>query len=413
MMKRVCIVSALALGVGSFALADWPGFRGTDNQGVAQIKAVPETLTAAGLKELWRVPLGASFGQFAVVGNNALVFVERGEDEFVTCLDARTGKERWATRLDKTIKDDHGNGPRSTPAIDGKHVYVYGTNRKLACLDLGTGKMVWEHDIAGKFSGGANLGWGSAASPIVVDGLVIVVGGGKGQGILAFDKTSGKLAWAATDERFTHATPTIATIAGTKQVICFMNSGMVSVEPATGKVLWRFAHPYKVSTAASPIVGGKNGDVVYCSAAYGVGAAACRVSKDGETWTATKLWATAGNKLGNHWSTPVCFDGYVYGLFGHDDGKGPLACVDIETGEVKWSEANFGSQGGITRLGDKLLVHTPKGELVLVAADPAAFKELGRVAEFKGKNWTADAVSDGKIFARSDVEGACFELVGK
>ena len=415
MNKRVCLVSALAVSLSSFALADWPGYRGTDNQGVAQMATALETLTSADLKELWRVPLGASFGQFAVVGDNALVFVERGEDEFVACLDAKTGKELWATRLDKSIKEGNGNGPRSTPTIDGGRVYVYGTNRKLACLDLAKGNILWQHDIVAEFAGSAKTGlgpWGSAASPTIVDDKVIVVGGGKGHGIVAFDKNTGTLAWAATDETLTHATATVATIAGTKQVICFMTSGLVSVDPATGKVLWRFAHKFSTSTAASPVVGGKNGDIVYCSAGYKVGAAACRVTKDGETWTATKLWATPGQSQ-NHWSTPVYFDGYVYGLFGHNDPKGPLACVDIETGEVKWNQVGFGTQGGITRLGDKLLIQTPKGELVLVAADPAAYKELGRVPEFKGKNWTAPAVSDGKIYARSVTEGACFELVGK
>lgn len=415
MNKRLCIASALVLSLSSFALADWPGFRGADNQGVAQIATVPDKLAPADLKELWRVPLGASFGQFAVAGKDVLVFVERGEDEFVTKLDPDTGKELWATRLDKSIKEGNGNGPRSTPAIDAGRVYVYGTNRKLACLDLAAGNIVWQHDVVAESDGNPKAGlgpWGSAASPVIVGDLVIVVGGGKGHGIVAFDKTTGKLAWAATDDTLTHATPTVATIAGQKQVICFMTSGLVSVDPASGKVLWRFAHPFKTSTASSPVVGGKDGDIVYCSAAYQVGAAACRVSKDGDTWKATKLWATPGKSL-SHWSTPVYFDGYVYGLFGHADKNGPLACVDIETGNVKWSQAGFGSQGGITRLGDKLLVHTPKGELVLVAAAPAAFKELGRVPEFKGQNWTAPAVSDGRIYARSCTEGACFELVGK
>jgi len=395
---------------GVVLAAGWPQYRGPNGDGVV----ADAGLTALAGKPVWKVPVGDAFGQIAVTDDKAVLFAERGEDEFAVCLNAASGKEQWATRIDKSIADGSGgNGPRTTPAIDGGHVYIYGTHMKLACLDLASGKEVWQHDVA-KELGGKELMWGNAASPVVVDDLVIVTGSGSGHGIMAFDKNDGKLAWAKTSEKFTHAAPTSATIAGVKQVICFMQSGLVSVEPKSGEVLWKFAHEYKTSTAASPVVGGKNGDVVYCSAGYGVGAAACRVSNNGGKWTATELWSTPGENL-SHWSTPVCVDGFIYGLFGHNDGKGPLACLDIETGKVKWSEPGFGSQGGIIAVGDKLLIQTPKGELVLVTASPAGFKELGRSSILKGKNWTAPAYVDGMIFARNSsqngsAEGVCLKL---
>lgn len=399
----------LALAGGLWA-AGWPQYRGPQGDGVVGDAG----LAALTVNPVWRVPVGDAFGQIAVADSKAVLFAERENDEFAVGLDSATGKELWATRIDKSIKDGSGgNGPRTTPSIDGEHVYIYGTHMKLACLNLADGKEVWRHDVAKEF-GGKELMWGNAASPVIVDDLVIVVGGGDGHGIIAFDKNTGKPVWGKTDEKFTHATPTLATIAGVKQLICFMQSGLVSVEPKSGEVLWKFAHEYKTSTAASPVVGGKNGDVVYCSAGYGVGAAACRVSNKGGKWTATELWSTPGKNL-SHWSTPVCVDGYIYGLFGHNKGDGPLACLDIETGKVQWSEPGFGTQGGLIAVGDKLLVQTPKGELVLIAAAPAAFKELGRAKVLKGKNWTAPAYVDGMVFTRNSsqdgsAEGVCLKL---
>lgn len=414
-MRNLLAMAVLVAAAGSLQAADWPNYRGPNTDGVVAAKNVPDHLTLA---PVWRMPQGNSFGQVAVVGAKALLFVERGPDDFAVCLNAKTGKELWSTRIDKSIKDGAGgDGPRSTPTVRDGKVYIYSTHLKLACLDLETGKEVWTHDVA-KEDGGKEIGWGSAASPVVVDDLVIVVGGGTGKGIQAFDKTSGKPAWAKTDEKYTHATPTVATILGTKQVICFMQSGLVAVAPKTGDVLWQFAHPYSVSTAASPVVGGKNGDVVFCSAAYKVGAAACRISKSGDTWTATKLWRAEGKNM-SHWSTPVTRAGYLYGLFGHKDDSGPLTCLDIETGETKWSQKGFGSQGGLIVLDGKLLIQTPTGDLVLVAADPAGFKELGRVNEFKGKNWTAPTYVDGEVFCHntsgkgsSNPEVACLKFAG-
>ncbi len=410
-MKTWTVAAILILVTGAVSLvrADWPSYRGVDGAATADIKAAPSTLSAESLKEIWTAPLGDSFGQVAVAGDKAVAFIKRDGGEAAICLDAKTGKELWVTPIDKTIADKQGgDGPRTTPAIDGEHVYIYSTYLKLACLDINTGKAVWQHDLVAE-AGGNVLQWGNAASPVVEGDVVIVIGGGKGKGIMAFDKGTGKAAWATTNDAPTHATPTPTTILGQRQVICFMQSGLVSVDPANGHVLWTFQHPYRISTAASPVVGGKNGDIVYCSAGYGVGAAACRISKSGDGWAATKLWRTEGKNL-SHWSTPVHHDGYIYGLFGHNDGKAPLACIDIETGDMKWNQKGFGSQGGLILLGDKLLVQTPPGDLVLVEASPEGYKELGRVNEFKGKNWTAPAYSNGRIYARNTVEGKCLEL---
>jgi outer membrane protein assembly factor BamB len=252
----------------------------------------------------------------------------------------------------------------------------------------------------------------------VIDDLVLVTGGGTGKGISAFNKTTGELAWAKTNEAYTYATPTLTTIKGKLQVICFMESGLVSVDPKTGDVLWTFAHPKAVATAPSPVVGGKDGDIVFCTAGYNVGAAACRISNDGGKWTATKLWATPGKDLQTTWSTPVYRDGYVYGLFGHADNNGPLQCVDIETGKIKWTKTGYGSQGGLILSGDKLLVQTPKGELVLVAASPDSYKELDRQTVLKAKDWTAPTLANGMLFARNSsattggnaAEIVCFKL---
>jgi len=400
---------AVVLTVVLFAVlrvsADWPGYRGQDAAGISETQTPPRTLATNSVKEAWRVNTGDSFSEFAVAGGKVLVFAMRGQGEAVVCLDAGKGNELWAAPIEeKTSTDGNGKGPRATPAIGDGKVYIYSSFMKLVCLDLATGQEVWKRDIKAEYAG-RGIGWGPAASAVLVDKWVVVVGGGPGKGILAFDAKTGKEAWGATDDEHTHATPTVATIGGQKQVICFMTSGLVSVEPAAGAVLWRFPVKYNTSTAASPVVGGTNGDIVYCSAGYGVGAAACRVSKADGKWAAKELWR---NGIQNHWATGVHKDGYLYCLDGFKNDKCPLICLDIETGATKWSQPGFGSQGGLIRAGDTLVVQTPSGALVLAEASPAAYKELGRLPVFQNKQcWIAPSFSDGKIFTRSTTEGAC------
>jgi outer membrane protein assembly factor BamB len=237
--------------------------------------------------------------------------------------------------------------------------------------------------------------------------LIYVGGGGPGQSLLAVDPATGKIAWKAFDEKITHATPVAATIHGQRQVIFFLQSGLLSVEPRTGKELWRYSFPFKVSTAASPVV---SGDIVYCSAGYGVGAGAVRIAKSGAGFTATEIYRMPGNQpLANHWSTPVVKDGFMYGMFQFKEyGKGPVKCVDIATGDVKWTKEGFGP-GHVVLMGNEVVALSDAGEIVRFAAEPAAYKELSRQKVLDGKCWTTPSISGGRLFVRSTKEAACLE----
>jgi outer membrane protein assembly factor BamB len=388
-----------AHAVATFA-DDWPQYRGPGHDG-----ATPEPIstdwTGGKPRELWRVPAGEAFGSFAAVGDRVFAMMERGGTEACVALNAADGKELWAATIDRTIFERQGgNGPRTTPAVAGGKVYVLGTYLKLQCLNASDGKPVWTHDLAAEFGAkepGAIKKWGNAASPVVVGDKVIVAGGGAGQAYLAFDKESGKLAWKTGGDSITHATPTPATIHGVEQVIFFMEQGLVSLSPTDGKELWRWPFKFNVSTASSPIVGG---DVVYASAGYGVGGGAARIMKDGDGFKATELWKDAG--LPNHWTTPVCLDGHVYGIVGFKQfANAPLKCVEIATGKVKWEQPGFGSGGATILAGGKLIVQHDTGQVTLVDPNPEAYKELGKVQPLTGKCWTMPAVANGRLFCRS------------
>jgi outer membrane protein assembly factor BamB len=342
--------------------------------------------------------------------------VDGADQEVLIALDAATGKELWSAPLnvakydgggnDGTPDNKGGDGPRSTPTIVGKSVIVLSSQQALRSFDSTTGKEQWTVDIKAQHEG-RNIQWQNATSPLLEGGLLYVGGGGPGQSLLAVDPSNGKVMWKAFDEKMTHATPVAATILGKRQVIFYMQSGLLSVEPKTGKELWRYNFPYKVSTAASPVVGG---DIVYCSAGYGVGAGAVRISAEGAGFKATEIYRMPGNQpLANHWSTPVLKDGHLYGMFQFKEyGKGPVKCVELSTGQVKWTKEGFGP-GHVILMGDEVVALSDAGELVRFAAQSSEYKELGRQKVLEGKCWTTPAVSNGHLFVRSTKEAACLE----
>jgi hypothetical protein len=153
-------------------------------------------------------------------------------------------------------------------------------------------------------------------------------------------------------------------------------------------------------------------DIVYVSAGYGVGAAAWRVEKQGDVLAPVLLWR-ASNKLINHWSTPVAEDGHLYGMFSFKEyGTGPLKCVDLATGEARWEQAGFGP-GNVILVGNVLVALSDAGELVLVAAEPDAYRELARADVLAGKCWSTPAFSDGALYLRSTREAVKVDLSGR
>lgn len=404
-----------ALACASFSGDDWPQYNGRASDRVSQEKLATKSFPKDGPKARWRVETGPGFSSLAVVGKRAYTLVLRDDDEVLVALDAESGKEAWAAKLSEPDYDggadagedgnDGGDGPRATPSVADGRVFVYDANLVLYAFDATSGKELWKQDIADDFDG-KKIQWNNAASALVEGAHVFVVGGGEGESLLAFEAATGKLAWKRGDEKMTHATPIAATLHGKRQVIFFVQSGLIAVEPATGTELWRTEFPYRTSTAASPVV---SGDVVYCSAGYGVGAAAWRIDQKDGAFVPELLWRAA-NKNINHWSTPVVHDGHLYGMFSFKEyGKGPLRCIELETGEEKWAEAGFGP-GNVILVGGTLVALSDKGELVLVEPRPDAYHELARADVLPGKCWSMPAFADGAVYLRSTKESVRVDL---
>jgi outer membrane protein assembly factor BamB len=388
--------------------ADWNQYRGPQTEGIS-----PETIRTDWQSRaptcLWRVPTTAGLSSFVVGEGKVFTVVARNVGgslaEVCVALDAATGKELWATPTgtakysgggDSGTPDNKGgDGPRSTPAISGDRVFVYSSTLVLQCLDAVRGKVLWNKDVIASF-GGKN------------GGQVYVAGGGAGQSMLAFKQATGELAWKSGEGNITHATPTVATIQGVRQVIYFLQTGLASVEAASGKPLWKFPFTYRTSTACTPVVAG---DIVFCTAGYEIGGAACQVVRNGEGFEAKELWRVTGNKeVASLWSTPVQKDGFLYGMMSFKRfGSGPFKCVDLKTGAVRWEQPGFGA-GQVILAGKYLLALADDGQLVVIEPVPDAYKEVARFKALAGKCWSTPALNNGRVYVRSTKEGACFDL---
>jgi len=400
----------LVLAGALLSAADWPQYRGGRHDGISDDR-IRTNWTSEPPAVRWRAPLTDGFSSFAVSGGMAVTQVRRLADgrkqETCLALDAATGRELWDTPLGYVsywAGGGTGDGPRSTPTIAGDRVYVSNSLLVLFCLRASDGHVLWSRDLPALY-GGEVIGWQNAASPLLDEGRIFLSGTAPNGCLLALNADDGTLLWKRHNDAMTHATPVAADILGVRQIVFLAQSGLVSVLPGTGDVLWRFAFPYDTCTGASPVVAG---DIVYCSAAYGIGGAAARVVRTDSLWKAQRLWGVERD-INNHWNTPVHINGYFYTMCGHYQNPILLRCVEAATGRVAWSQGGFG-MGNLLAAGGRLLVLSDSGTLVLIDPDPAAYREIDRMKILSGKCWNSPAIADGRIYARSVTEGACVDV---
>ena len=226
-------------------------------------------------------------------------------------------------------------------------------------------------------------------------------------GIVALNVAAGTTAWKATDEGASYSSPTVAVLdpgAATPTAIFVTRLNAVGLDPATGKVRFRFAFGQRGPTvnAATPLVIDGN---LFVSASYGVGAVWAKLNRD----SAQEIWRS-DEVMSSQYSTCVYRDGALFGIDGRQDlPPAHLRCFDPRTRKVHWTENNFGT-GNLILAGDKLLIQKTDGELVLAAADKTRFRPLARAQVLDGTAQPLPALSGGLLYVRDDQTLKCLRV---
>jgi outer membrane protein assembly factor BamB len=401
----------LLLGSLTAPAGDWPQWLGPNRDGSSPETVAPWKKAPA---VLWRRPVGEGNSSPVVAGGRVFVHskVMGKNEEEVVARDARTGKELWRTAYPRApFNSLYGNGARATPAVAGGKLYTFGISGLLTCFDAAGGKKLWQVDTLTQFNA-RNLFFGVSCSPLVADKHVLVNVGGKGASVVALDRDSGALAWKSQDDRASYSSPILLGKGKERQAVFLTGDGLVSLNPADGKLFWRFPlRDLLLESSTTPV---RVGDLLMASSITYGSVGLRRLSKEGKP-AVEQVWKQPS--LTSYFSTPVAVGKeHIYMVTGSNPlafrkSEATLRCIEAGTGKELWNRPKVGKYHAcLLRTGDdKLLMLEEAGELVLLDPSPKGYRELAR-SKVCGETWAHPALSDGRLYLRDHKELICVRL---
>ena len=192
----LAIGTLLSLAAGPIEAADFSGFRGPKRDNISTETGLLKQWPVGGPKLLWTAKgLGEGYSTVSIVGGRAYTMgATRAGGESVHAIDLAGGNIVWSTKISSQYGASAGNGPRATPTIDGSRIYAQGLSGDVACLDLESGRIIWQKNVLKTFGGG-RPGWAICESVMIDGQKMICTPGGRDATMVALDKVTGDELW--------------------------------------------------------------------------------------------------------------------------------------------------------------------------------------------------------------------------
>lgn len=421
------------LFAGTAVADDWPQWLGTQRDSVWRETDIVRSFPAAGLPVKWRVKVAGGYAGPAVAAGKVFVtdYHTTGDKspapgkrnvlqgtERVLCLSADSGKVLWKHEYECAYRISYPAGPRTTPTVDGDHVYTLGAEGDLFCLHVNDGSVVWSHNLKQDYRMETPI-WGFCGHPLVDGNKLICLVGGQGSVAVAFNKQTGKELWRSLSAREPgYCPPTIIQAGGKRQLLIWHAQSINSLDPENGTPFWSI--PLEPDYGMSIVTPRKLGDYLFVGAIVNK-AFLLQLGRDKPS--AKIVWRTKKDLgIGPVHTTPFLEDGHMYGV----DRQGELRCVKLSSGEHLWStyaampgnrRANSGT-AFIVKNGDRFFLASETGHLILARMTPSGYDEISRTklldptTDGFGRRvvWSHPAFANKCVYWRNDKELVCVSL---
>lgn len=387
---------------GKAALAqstDWSQWGGPSRNFKSSVTGLATSWPARGPRRLWSRELGEGFSSVAVEGRKLFTMYRKGEQELAVALDAATGKTLWEYSYDAPFSKEYdmsnGPGPHATPLIVDDLVFTAGATGKLHCLNKQTGKPVWSHDLIKEFNGTLRVN-GYSCSPLAYKNTVVMLVGGQGNALIAFNQKDGSVVWKKHDYKNSTSSPIIIDVDGQNQLVAFMFGEIVGIDPNTGDLLW--SHPHETEfglNTSTPVWGDDN--LLFVSSGYNGGSRVLKLTQANGKTIVEEVWFHRLMRV--HFGTCIRVGDYVYGSSG-DFGPAPFTAVNVKTGKIAWRDRSF-ARASLVFADGHFIILDEDGHLSLASLTSEGLKVHSRVELLASLSWTPPALAGAMLYIRN------------
>ncbi|MCG8651112.1 MAG: PQQ-like beta-propeller repeat protein [Pirellulales bacterium] len=317
--------------------------------------------------------------------------------ERVTAYSLESGKVVWTTQWPGAMAVPffaaaNGDWIRSTPVCASGHLVVLGMRDVLVCLDPKTGDEKWRIDFP-KQMGTPLPSFGAVCSPLIDQDAVYVQTGGA---LVKLSLQDGEVIWKSLENAAgmmssgAFSSPTIATLAGQRQLVVQTRLELCGVDMETGSVLWKEPiQAFRGMNILTPLVSGNR---IFTSAHSGK-AQMFEISRsDDAGWNVRQVWT---QKTQAYMSSPVQLGDSIY-MHLKNQRFSALSAAD---GTIRWTSAPVGKYWSMVSNGELILALENTGELRLIRADDSELRVIDQV-KVADDSWAHLAVEGDLVIVR-------------
>jgi outer membrane protein assembly factor BamB len=330
----------------------------------------------------------------------------KGDQDVVVALAAATGKTLWEYAYDapfliagrdaEIVKEYHlenGTGPASTPLIVGDALFAVGPTGIFHHLNKKTGKVAWRHEFITELQGYIRQR-GYAVSPLAYKNTVILPVGAVGASIVAFNQKDGSIVWQKNDFRHAYASPFLIHVDGQEQLVLFMETEIIGIDPNNGDLLWMHPANRQGTNVSTPVWGDDN--LLFVSASYGYGSHAFKLTRVGGKTHVQEAWSNHRVRL--HFANAMRIGNVIYGSSG-DFGPAFFTALDARTGDILWQDRRL-SRASFLYADGRFIMIDEDGKLVLATPTSAGLTIHSQIELLQHNAWTVPTLVGKTLYVR-------------
>ena len=407
--------------VAVMADGNWPQWRGPNRDGHAAPQSLLKSWPEQGPKLAWKFgENGSGYSSVTVSDGQVFTLGKINDRAVAVCLNSNTGAKIWTKDfgsgvVSESYNADWGDGPRSSPTVDGEFVYCLSDLGTLACLDRRSGSIVWSKDFVKDFGGKVPY-WGYSES-ILIDGDKVIATPGGSTFVVGLDKKTGEKVW---ESKCSYEAQYVSIIkANFGEVPIYLTAtkpGLIGIHAETGEELFngpKTGNPTAV--IPTPIVSGNR---IYHSSGYGAGNVAIDIKVENGKLIAETVYAKNKESMENHHGGYVLHEGTIFGF--SRAFRGVWMAQDLKTGDVLWSKKVGSGKSGSIGFADGMLYCYDDGDGICYLAKPSKtgwepagqvkLPEITAMDRKKGAIWAHPVIADQKLFIRDQEKLFAFDI---